>query len=298
MRGCGLPGRPQGPERAPLRGWTGRPLSCEGAHFRPPPHPSWPSVWGLRAPDPRKELGVPGLLVAGPGLTERRAGTAWDGPCPSFILSLRRAGWGPAAVCWLLALGCDRFPPHRRMARVHTGGVTCMARWLGLGPWRFSQADERVSGPRPSAHSGLGHSTTRLLGSPGGASPEARCPGHLLSPWPGPGTMDSTAPPPSSSSGPLGAFSVPPGTSFLTEELGRRAWENQRASSPPETECGEIYQALFAKIQGYFWGAFLSPPCLLALEGAREFLQGRGLGVANKEEGRAGRTCRVAASFP
>lgn len=206
VSGRGLPGRPQRPDRAPLAGQAGPCHSREPTSHPPlihhgqerscghqtqessvfPAHPSWPSVWGLRAPDPRKELGVPGLLVAGPGLTERVQGGPGTGPCPSSVLHLRWGGRGPAAVCWLPALGCDRFTPHRRMARVHTREVTCVARWPGLGLRRFSQADECVPGPRPSAHSGLGHSTTSLLGSLRGREPRGQVSGCLLSPWPGP----------------------------------------------------------------------------------------------------------------
>lgn len=113
-----------------------------------PAHPSWPSVWGLRAPDPRKELGVPGLLVTGPELTEQCAGRAWNppGPVSAFSTCVGPAG-GPQLYFGSWPSAVNRFTPYRRMARVHTGEVTCLARWPGLGPWRFSQADERVSGP-------------------------------------------------------------------------------------------------------------------------------------------------------
>lgn len=166
--------------------WLARLAPVIRGSLLPTPRSSIMAKKGAAGTRPKKGARCSGLLVAGPGLTERVQGGPGTGPCPSSVLHLRWGGRGPAAVCWLPALGCDRFTPHRRMARVHTREVTCVARWPGLGLRRFSQADECVPGPRPSAHSGLGHSTTSLLGSLRGREPRGQVSGCLLSPWPGP----------------------------------------------------------------------------------------------------------------
>lgn len=118
-------------------GWTGWPLSFEGAHFPPTPSSSiMAKRLGSAGTRPKKGARCSWLLVTGPELTEQCAGRAWNpqGPVSAFSTCVGPAG-GPQLYFGSWPSAVNRFTPYRRMARVHTGEVTCLARRPGLGPW-------------------------------------------------------------------------------------------------------------------------------------------------------------------
>lgn len=104
-------------------------------------------------------LSVPRLLVAGPELVGQfKGGRPQDRNIQDpflgiilIILSLRWAGCGPTAVCWLLALNCDRFTPCRRMACAHAMEITCVQlAWDG----GHGDSARLTEGPVPGAQAG------------------------------------------------------------------------------------------------------------------------------------------------